>query len=73
MTDGRPGDRLAAGKRMIGGLPPGADVCAAQAGRRLASRTAASPVRRHERKSAIRAARIRVGGSLTSGTRLRLR
>jgi hypothetical protein len=23
MTDGRPGDRLAAGKRMIGGLPPG--------------------------------------------------
>jgi hypothetical protein len=23
MTDGRPGDRLAAGKRMTGGLPPG--------------------------------------------------
>ena len=32
MTDGRPGDRPAAGKRMIGGLPPGADVYAAQAG-----------------------------------------
>jgi hypothetical protein len=37
MTDGRPGDRLAAGKRMTGGLPPGADVCAAQAGRPCAA------------------------------------
>lgn len=32
MTDGRPGDCLAAGKRMIGGAATGADVCAAQAG-----------------------------------------